>query len=459
MGQKNKADILAWNVALASTFVVCCLLSDYKIFSCISLIAFLSYMCLVLKRRPGIYIKYMYLVFTTGALFVSLIVIEFGEFYVSETQMQGCYVGSIPLLVLLQWIFYKTLIFVDARYEKKIGMKDYTIGIHTIFKNHHKQVLKRSLNYLTVLVVILFIYMFLTVMKNPSFILGVDRGIYRMTFEFPFLYHKIYAWSKMLLIPCVLSIIYGRKALGFTGVLLYIVHAIWIGQKFGDFLSLLTVFLIIYYTKICLNDKVMKKLIPAALIAIVGLVLMSAFWFSFTSENSAITYFATRIAGQGAMWWRTYSVSKGIPHINQIINEINGFMFGKLNTSENVGASYGIYNIMYLCTPKPKADHDISILNTRYTEAGYASAYYILGVPGAVLFGIFCAAFFAVTINHFLHYLKSNKLMEAILILRIYFLGTTMYSMFTFNQYRSLFTIASILFLLFMKNKRIVLKN
>lgn len=430
-----------------------CAFFKYKAASIVSLAVFVIYMFYLLKMHSKIYIKYFYQFFCTAAVLVPLTMIEFGHVYVSETVSYSQFVGSIPLQALAYYILFSTISYFDTFFEKKYKLFTINSTYITRFKNINGKT-TRYLNITTWIAIFSFIYIFLCVMKDPSFLLGVSRGIYATTHNFSKLYYYIIGFASMLLIPCILSILYGRRILGIVGVTIYFLYCFWVGNKFGTFMETLCIFLLIFYPKISDNSERIRKLIFVGIIILSILIGVAAFAFSFTSTTDIGTFLATRISGQAALWWRTFDVSGGNIHLSQISNEVQGVLFGSNSIDENAYSNYGIYNIMYLCGPKNIVKADI-LRGSRYTEAGYASAYYIFGLIGPIMLSLFGAFIYSWLTNCFLSYLNNNQIIIAGIILRFLLLFNGFMSMFTLNQYRSILNSMLLFVFILLKNKKI----
>lgn len=435
------------------TLLLCCMFFKYRIASFASLATFVIYMFYLLKKYPQIYIKYFYRFFCAGAVLVPLTMIEFGHVYVSETVSYSKFVGSIPLQVLAFYSFFSSVTHLDNIFEKKYkSFNNTSIYIAKLKDKNGK--LAQYLDFATWIAIVCFIYIFSCVIKNPSFLLGLSRGAYAISQHFSKLYYYIVGFAPLLLIPCVLSIIYGRRAFGIIGVGVYFLYCFWVGNKFGTFMETLCIFLLIFYTNILSNTKRMKKMIFAGIVILSVLIAFSTFAFSFTSTIDIGTFLTTRLSGQAALWWRTFDISRGDIHISQISNEIQGILFGSKIIEKNAYSNYGIYNIMYLCGPENIVTADI-LRGTRYTEAGYASAYYIFGFIGPILFSLIGALAYSWLTNRFLYFLNKNKIIIAGILLRFLLLFNGFMSMFTLNQYRSMLNLMLFVILILLNNKRI----
>lgn len=420
-----------------------------SVFSILLLFGFALY---IFNNNSEIIKKYFYLFFTIAFMLASLSICEFSSANLSEIGEQSYFVGSIPLLVIAYFFFLFFLNVADKYFDSKkkaIQLLDLGLQFHDIVTPRSKQ----YINALCIAADIGFLYLFLSVFRNPSFVQGVDRfeysAAYLETHSKIFLYLNQY--SQLIIIPCILAVIYGNKAFGFAGLLSYALYMFWTGNKFGPFVTVVSVFFMIQSIKEGTKDKNNKVRIVVILLV---LALLSYFALSFTvGSNSVTKIFENRIAAQGQLWWKTFELTQGEAHPNQIINEIKGILFGNPAVDKNVGANYGVYNIMYLCAPSDVVDYKIET-GSRYTEAGYAIALYCLGPIGPILFSIIAAFVFAFIVNKFLKSITYCQIFKAAIILRFYFLATTSLSMGIYMSFIDRISFLSYMYLILTWNKK-----
>ena len=139
-----------------------------------------------------------------------------------------------------------------------------------------------------------------------------------------------------------------------------------------------------------------------------------------------------RLSQQGQLWWRTYDLcSVDGTHISELTDEIDGIIRGSTNIAVNVGAKYGIYKIMYYAAPDSVV-HDKLESGSRYTEAGFATAYYYAGVVGVLVFAVIMGIIISLITNALLKSLCNGKLINVVLWARLLSVSMTVLSMHTF---------------------------
>lgn len=397
--------------------------------------------------------KYFYLLFTVFFMITSLILCEFSSVYLSEIKETSHYVGSIPLLMLTYYVFFTVLNYGDGLFEKN---NNQTINTDEITSQKSKS----AINYLCFIADIAFLYLFISVFNTPSFIIGVDRFTYSMFYlnNYSKMFRFLNNYAQLIMIPCILAIIYGKKVLGIVGLILYSLFMFWIGNKSGPFVSMISVFFMISSRKNAKDNK--KKSNTMVMILIVlALVLLCYFALSFTVDNGDVKQvFANRFAAQGQLWWKTYKLTNGEAHYSQLINEFSGVFEGSSSIVENVGANYGIYHIMYLCAPKNIVDAKL-LTGSRYTEAGYATSFYCLGFIGPILFSIIAAISISYIENNFIKSIYTNQIFKAAIILRFFFLATTTLSMGVYSSYFDKVSLVSYAYLFLTYRRRLRLNK
>ena len=167
----------------------------------------------------------------------------------------------------------------------------------------------------------LVLYTFATVFKNPSFALGVDRFDYANMFDYGSIYGKALRLIKYLLVLCIVLAIYKNNKIGWLALVVYCMHSLWTGNKFGSIFSLLCTFLMIYSQKIETRIEQLKKMIILVMATLIVLIGVAVFAASFTRDEGAYGYLLPRVAQQSQLWWKTYDKSRHY-HMHEFRDEI-----------------------------------------------------------------------------------------------------------------------------------------
>lgn len=425
-------------------FIICSVLSDYILFSYLSLIGLTLYFIFMLKIDAVFFVKYLAFIFIAVAAIIGTAITELFSIYLVELQCTSYFTGSLPLLILSYW----TLMIVFRICDKR---NDFKISLDIKLTLCQKKILQK----LVIIVLFIYLLMFIRVIKHPAFLLGIDRFAYSKFYATTGIWTVLLHNAPLLLIFPLLLMIYGNKILGSLTILIYILYSIWVGDKFGPFFTLMCIFFLIYNNKIKEKGrKFISKVIIITIIAFTVLIGFTVYSVKLSSSYTSAQYLLLRGAQQGQLWWKTYDMEKNNAHPFEFIGELKSIMYQKNNIADNVGENYGVYKIMYLCAPKKLVDFKLST-GSRYTEAGYALIYYYFGCIGTVLFSIIMGCIISKTINGFIRSINRNDYIKGLIFLRFFVIERTFMTMLTFSDFIDFFSICSIIYLVIMKNKKI----
>ena len=419
---------------------ICVFFHQYSFASWISLVIFVLYCVYLLKQNVFFYIKYFPLVFSSISLILGTLFCEFTSIDLYEIAEKAHFVGSVPALILFQIVLYAGI----SLFDKPIKKNEISVIVNNLTGDKYPSICHMISIGSTILLFLLFV----RIIRTPAFLAGYDRFQYaEMVYSNTGIWRLIDNFSYALIVFPALDFVNHHKISGGCGLLVYMLYNLWNGNKFGPFLTVLIFFLLVDYEKIALKNKArIRKLIRNGILCIVGLLLVASVLATNVMHISIEQYFGSRLAQQGQLWWKTYEVSD-TSHMSEITDEIHGTFYGSSNVSDNVGASHGIYKIMYLCGSKPYIDNKLRA-GSRFTEAGYASAYYYLGTVGGVLFSLLFALIFAKTLNGFIRAIKNWNWINIAVLTRLYTIERITFSMFLFDGYFDSISILSYLLLI-----------
>lgn len=438
------------DIPFGIVFILCTVFSKIYVLSYVAFIAFGSYLFYLVLFKQEFIIKYLAILFAALVSVIGTGIVEVvPRLYLPELQCESGFVGSLPLLIFSYWVLLVVLLNYDAVYGVEI--RRFEINMNN----------KGNVQLLTVItgfVLLLFMLLFSRVATHPAFLLGIDRFVYASVYGVSGILSIIDHISAVLLVFPMLLIIYGNKVLGSLTILIYILYYLWTGNKFGPFLTLMCVFFLVFYKDILKQGKryLRKTIVLACILG--GIIFLYAVIFTISNSNyDSFSYILQRGAQQGQLWWKTYDLCEGIPHPAEFGTEFSALMHNSGAVTESVGASNGIYRIMYLCAPQYMVDAKLAT-GSRYTEAGYASAYYYFGALGAILFSVIFGLIFALMMNSFLKALNNKDYIKAMIILRFFLIGRGSLSLFIFLDYFDVISLISYLYLIFMWNRRLCIE-
>ena len=404
-------------------------------------------MAILAFRNISFTVKYFPLFFSAVSLSLGVAVCEFSQISLYEISSTSQYIGSLPTLVFLYTVFFFSLSIFDKPRKGNIKL---------VRNFSAKQ--ERTCHYISILSTAILFIMFVRIARYPAFLLGYDRFLYSSNIGYSQGIWRLFeSISYALIVFPFIDFVNGHKKIGTVGLLSYVLFYLWNGNKFGPFFTLIVVALIVYYNKLTqIKKKAIKKYIYLGICVMILLVVVAAVIQSTVSNNSIVDYLGKRVAQQGQLWWRTYDKTSTW-HISEFGDELRGLWHGSSVVSENVNANYGIYKVMYYCGNPSYISFKLGA-GSRFTEAGFAGAYYYLGILGGILFSIINAYIMSHTLNALVSSLRTLNVVKIAILLRLYTIERISFSMFLFNDYLDSISVASYIVLcamfLFEKGKR-----
>lgn len=437
LGRKNR--YLYYFIELI-VVLFCCLFSSYKVSSIIALLLFLLYVVAVALEKPRIVFKYLYFYFMMVANVLGCFLCEFGDFFVIELSSNAHYVGALPVLVLSQLTFFTFIFEFELKNEKKVNK------LLPQFKKE-SYLNEKTLFTLNIFVFVLYMALFVHILPYSALRLNVDRMTFANLGFNSGIWGSLSKWAQFFIPIPIACIAYTKKkkyrVFGVITLIIYCLYYLWIGNKFGSFFSLFCVFCMLMFSKYEIKEKYLKRILVIVICFMVVLIFGAAFIFTkFQTQGINVSsYIQNRLAQQGQLFWRTIDVSGGKLHFSEFGNEVRGTFARTNNAEDMIDAKYGVYNIMYLCAPKWKVDNFIRY-GSRYTEAGYASAFYYFGLFGCMIFAIIIAYVVVKVTNLIVNSTKNSNLVGMILTIRMFYIICTVWQLFLFSD---LFTGTSII--------------
>ena len=389
-----------------------------------------------------LFIKYLQFFFGFATALVGCLVIEcLPTFYLIELRTYSFRTGSFPPLCLAYVLFILTIEITDSRkkveirsfrkwkcFERKMGLCDALTALDAVF----------------------YIILFLKIAKYPSFILGMDRFAYSDYIALGSTYRIINRLASLMIIFPLISIFYGNKFLGVSGLGLYALYNVWSGNKFGPFFTALNLACLVSYRLIIDNNiRKIKRIIKLLIVMLFILVVLAGALFAFVQKQD--NYFFTRLSQQGQLWWKTYDqCQRDGTHLAELGEEFEAIIHGSAAIAENVRSRFGIYKIMYYTAPSEVIDAKLSG-GARYTEAGFATAYYYAGMVGCCFFAIVMGVISSLITNGLLKSLSEGNIVAIVLLGRLLSIAAAALSMHEFLGFFDAESIVSYLYLIIMQ--------
>lgn len=393
--------------------------------------------------RPSIYIKYLAYYFMMVAAIAGTTIIEINTFYLIELRTETSFIGSVPLLVFSYWTLFVILSFneitqTDNLNNRIIG-RDYSILIKIGI-------------YLAILA---YLYLFIPVCNKPAFLMGVDRFIYSQTRTYLPFTNLLTNLSADLLIFPLLGIFYGFRKSSIVAILLYLMYFLWIGNKFGPFFTALCIIGMVFYDNIsAMNPAKIRKLAVSALSILLSLICITWGLAILQSDKDGFGYLEKRLAQQGQLWWKTYEQANVNSYYSDFSNEIKAALNKNLSVQESINARNGIYGIMYFTTPENVVKTKLSS-GSRYTESGFATAYYYFGMYGTILYAILMGFVISYTVNAFIKAIRNEDIIKILILVRLFQIERYCVSMFEWTAMFNWVSILSYIILIMLYRKKI----
>jgi len=432
------APVDVWCIGCVLVLGILCAFSRFVEASWLSLVVSVAFFVGVLFLEPSFYIGFLAVAFAVAANIAGCAMCELMPQYLPELVCDSYFVGSLPLLAFSR-IFMMALLVVyethGLKSEREMGDDSPQV--------RSRRDGDRILLVINALIALISLSLFMKVVRYPSFVLGWDRFRYAKEGIISGVWSKAVSWMGFFIIIPLASLSRRGPIRAFSVVAIasYLLYYFWTGSKFGAFFGVVCLVLMASYSFLASRANRRPMLLASALLAsMVLLVGFSVFAKGLISGSDPLESLVQRGSQQGQLWWATYAVVDGTSHPQEFQAELDA-LDADASISENVGANYGIYKIMYLTAPKTTIDNKLSS-GSRYTEGGYPAAYYYFGAWGVIGFSVVMALLMGTIDGFLIKCVRRGWWIEAVLLVRIHGFAYGALSMFTFQNF---FTRTSIL--------------
>lgn len=433
-------------IAEALLLCICTIISDVPVMSVVALAVFLCQLAWLCFNDLAFTAKYFAFIFAILSNIIGCFAVEFSSIYLSRLNVYADFCGSLPLLITSRWLFIAVIYVCERKTFAGVASRAICLDKAT---HRVKLIRERKVRFLALLSYAMFLICFvcfIDALGHSVLVTGANRFQY-----YEGLQPAIRYASRVLEFLVVIPLIYYREtknrcALAIVGF--YFLYLFSIGTKFGTYFTVLSLSLLVYYRQLVELDGRRAKRLLATLVAVVAaFVLVAVVAHSFTSDVDSGEYLAERLAGEGELWWRTYDLSAGEQHPELFPAEIDAFLHGSTRISNNVGSHNGIYGIMYLTAPRNTVDSVLS-QGWRFTEGGYAAAYYYFGELGTLLFSVVMGLVVFVLQTALIASFYRMKIIRSVALTYLSVLVNTALGMFLFSGFSNPLVIIAILWLL-----------
>lgn len=410
---------------MATTFAAPCLLFVFLLF--------------LILGNPSFLFRQLAFLFSCAAQIVGAMAIELmPDFWLVELQTYSAFAGSVPLLVFSWWVFFYMI-------TLKEQMTGQTMKGRESARATGNSNFEPVLDCVGAIVLILACGLFIQVLPNPSFVNGVGRFQYAEVFLNRFWNLVSRALRYLVIIP-LLQIKNRRQTMGIVSVSLYTLFLLWSGCKFGEYFNIVCLACYVFHDRLSkMKAGSLKKLVVVVFVGMFSLVLFAGITFSLSSSLSIFEFLGIRTSQQGQLWWAIYRRFLGTTHVDEFLSIETRAFFKTTTIVNSVGTHNGIYGAMYLCAPQSVVDAKL-LRGSRYTEAGFACAYYYFGALGSIVFAATMALLIERVQYLLLRAFSTCSLLSMFVQARFYALIRTTLGMFLFGHFFTTVSLACLVY-------------
>lgn len=404
-------------------FLLLALLSSFKICGFLSFVLFIVYLIIYSLQHKRLLIKYMFLLFGIVFYFIGNSICVFFQVYLVELGVTTHYNGSLSVFVFCYWLYLTLLSIIDS---KLAGF---------CYKNSTKVNYKISgflslndfcVKYGRQFIFLLSFCMFLSVCRNPAFLLDYNRFEYSTNYLSGFLY-KIRTIPILLAPIVVVSVLEDKKLKSiksklisiFVTYLPYIFFALWIGNKFGIFWQLFYSLAIPFTIYVNLEKIKNISLIKYVLTGLLSLfLLIIVFYIARGNDLDAIVEkLLRRFSAQGEIWWTVFSDNNSrIKGMSGFVDEIKDIIVS-IKTEGEI-KQYGVYKIMKLYGTPSYVSHYLNI-DMRFSAMGFELSYCFWGLLSFIIFPLVTIPVYVFIVNFYVNSVSNKDFIGAFALLRI----------------------------------------
>ena len=414
--KKENCSFFSYIIGIA--LFVCALLCKERITSYISAICFGFYIWhSIIINRNRFFLKYINILIIAVEFLIGVFVCDNTTTWLGEINATTFYCGAFSLLTFYYWILFTLLSFIDPFYAKCTKRCKVTVN----YLPHRNSISDTIYNYTPNIVFISGVILFVSVAKNPSFLMHTENR-----FEYSQLYISrfvnIFRIFPTLFISLYASMILNKRIVinktNIVKILVslspYILFLIWSGNKFGAFSELFLVFVIPIFAFVELKKEVLGKIIKALLCVILFLVFFLFLYYTLNGDSLVDAYekIKIRIACQGELWWKMIALTDdGYSRIEEVGQEINNILMSI--KTEGQSKDYGVYHLMKLLG-NPGTIQSYSTINTRFTSSGIELPFYYFRYVAFIIMPLLICPLIAWINNLYINAVKEERCLASI---------------------------------------------
>lgn len=389
-------------------------LNQFGQFDVFTLCILIVFLLIIYWNDPVFIIKYSFLLFLFLTNLIGVFVIEHSSIWLGELQKQSSSCGSFFLLALAHWFFILLVWMFELKYGQRINNKIATQN-RDILSLYNLKNSETLLNFLICFLTAGFLLFLIRVVRNPAFLLGLDRVEYERTY-LTGIYRPMQGLFAFFAPLIGMLYIVKQKRKFFLVVALYFLCLFMSGVKFGAFIIALYQWIPIVLYQFSLTKKQYKKIakyVVVVLAMFIGVVMVhNKTTYQYSIQENA-KYIGSRLAQQGQMWWTTYNDQIGKScHINEFRDELS--VWFKWNATGLNDYNYGIYKLMKQAITYDMFQYRTSV-GWRYAAGTDAYVLYYFGSIGLILYDFLFAALYCLIVNWYMGSFRSLSIVDCLL--------------------------------------------
>lgn len=324
--------------------------------------------------------------------------------FLVELEYASWYANVVAPLVLLYVLFFTVIEFYRLSHEK-------------LTPHRGSEGMDARVSRLILLIgVVIALFLFLQVVRNPYFVAGTLRLDYAAQYMSSFSV-SLRTYLPMFIPVAVMEFRNGRRLLPATFICIVAAFYFLEGDKFGVY------FFAIYIVALTLLPNISAKAVDRVISCLfvffwllIGVVYIQRVLLFDNDFSEFAEVLSQRLAQQGEVWWSVYrQMSAGILASGNLSSEINAILnpesqslydFGQWKMM-NVACGYSEYSAYRIAAGNP------------FTATTTASLYYYFGFPGtAAFYGAF-AFFYAAIIRNASLSFSAQRILESMVYVKL----------------------------------------
>jgi Family of unknown function (DUF6418) len=384
--------------------------NNYVIFS-----LFTVYITMIFFSEKRFFLSYGYIIFYIITNIVGVFLIETSHIYLSELDTTSANHESLLLLVIAHILFIETL-----RILYNSEKQTFLCQSESIVKLFNFKITKaKLLQYILLVIFVVFLVLFLLVIDKPFFKVKLDRFLYKEKYLPPII-DKISNLSLYFSVFIGMYLLHKKDKKVIPLIILIFLYLFWIGHKFSSFIVIAFIMVLpfIYYV----SRERLNKIVTGGIILLLllmSIVSIQSYVVYNRNFSENLQYIKARLAQQGQLWWATYGIEESHKlHFNELDDEFKTYF--RLSIDEEDLYNSGIYKIMRLTTPEDIFYQKIYEKKSRYAYSTQATIFYYFNALGLLIFSVLSGILYYFINKNLIKNIANFNIIPALLYTRLF---------------------------------------